>query len=163
MSGDPKRRRGADLPILLMMVWLFGLSGVGCGVKSPPVPPRQPPLPAVLDLAYQAAGRTVTLTWRLAGPLTGRQASQGTFTIYRSRSALEQPACEGCPLIFEKVATVPYADSAGNRFVIDVPLDSGYRYVFKVRLETDQSAGPESNTVQFDHLAEAPSGRMEKP
>jgi hypothetical protein len=38
-----------------------------------------------------------------------------------------------------------------NRYSSDVPLDPGYRYVFKVRLETDGGAGPDSNSVQFDY------------
>ena len=162
MPISPEASLGTRLSIGLAMVLLIGLIG-GCGVKGPPVPPRQPPLPPVVDLVHQVAGQTVTLSWRLPGPLAGRQASQGTFTIYRSRSALAQPACESCPPVFEKVATVPYVDAKGNRFTIDVPLDPGYRYVFKVRLETDRSAGPDSNRVRFDYDTDAPSHPLEKP
>jgi hypothetical protein len=54
--------------------WLFGFGWIGCGVKGPPVPPRQPPVPAVSDLAYEVAGQAVMLTWSLPGRFpVGRQ------------------------------------------------------------------------------------------
>jgi len=145
------------------MICLVGLMSIGCGVKGPPVPPRQPPFPAVVDLSYRVAGPAVTLGWSIPQALSGEQAGRSFFAVYRSRSALDQPACEGCPLVFDKVATMPYADSQGNRFAKVLPLDPGFRYVFKVRLETGQNFGPDSNLVRFDHLAEALPGSSEKP
>ncbi|MFO7716226.1 hypothetical protein [Desulfosarcina sp.] len=115
------------------------------------MPPRQPPIPMVMELAYQVSDPKVTLTWRLSGPLSGRQANRSTFGIYRSRSAIDEPVCEGCPLVFEKVATAATVDSGDSRFSIDILLNPGYRYVFKVRLEMDNGAGPDSNAVQFDY------------
>jgi hypothetical protein len=117
----------------------------------------------VTELAYQVVDPAVTLTWRLPGPLSGKQASHAEFGIYRSRSALDGPACAGCPRVFEKVATVPYIHSDANRFSIDVPLYPGYRYVFKVRLETDRGTGPDSRPVQFDHFRGMPSADTETP
>jgi hypothetical protein len=149
--------------ILAGICWLFGFSWIGCGVKGPPVPPRQPPLPAVSGLAYRVADRAVILTWSLPGPLSGRQAEKAAFGIYRSRTVLEDPACEGCPLVFEKAEQVPYLQADDNRYSSDVPLDPGYRYVFKVRLETGGIMGPDSNSVQFDYLPNAPSGGSQRP
>ena len=137
---------------------LLCFSYFGCGVKGPPVPPRHAPVPAVAELAYQVADQTVTLTWRLPGPLSRKQAKRATFGLYRSRTALTEPACDGCPLVFEKVATVPYVHTDTNRYSSEAPLDPGYRYVFKVRLETDGGVGPDSNPVQFDYLPDVPSG-----
>jgi hypothetical protein len=54
-------------------------------------------------------------------------------------------------VVFEKVAVTPYAHSVSNRLSLDAPVESGYRYVFKVRLETEGGAGPDSNPVRFDH------------
>lgn len=130
---------------------LLGFSYFGCGIKGPPVPPRQPPVPVVAELAYQVADQTVTLTWRLPEPLSGKQAKHAKFGLYRSRTALAESACDGCPLVFEKVATVPYVHTDSNRFSTGAPLDPGYRYGFKVRLETDGGAGPDSNLVKFDY------------
>jgi hypothetical protein len=153
----------AALMILFVMFIGFGFGSVGCGVKGPPIPPQQPPVPAVSDLAYEVAGQAVMLTWSLAGPLSGRQAKHATFGLYRSRTALGQPACDGCPLVFEKMARIPYVFSDAGRYSTDVLLDPGYRYVFKVRLETDGGAGSDSNAIQFDHWPDVPSGGSTQP
>ena len=142
--------------ILTGLSLLLCFSYFGCGIKGPPVPPRRLPVPAIQNLAYQVADGSATLTWSLPGPLSGRQAEQAAFGLYRSRTALEKPACDGCPQVFEKVATVSYVHTDANRYSIDVPLEPGYRYVFKVRLETGGSSGPDSNSILFDHLSNVP-------
>ena len=147
--------------ILAGLFLLLNIGFFGCGIKGPPVPPRQPPVPAVVDLEYEVADQIVSLTWHLPGPLSAKQADQAAFGLYRSRTALAEPDCDGCPLVFEKVATVPYVHSESSRYSFDAPLDPGYRYVFKVRLATDRGAGPDSNPVQFDHLPDMPSGVSE--
>lgn len=137
--------------LLAGIILLLGFSYFGCGIKGPPVPPQQPAVPAVMNLAYQVDDQTVRLTWSLPGPLAAKQAKKAAFAVYRSRSALAEPTCEGCPLVFEKVATVAYVHTDTNRYTTSAPLDHGYRYVFKVRLETDGVAGLDSNLVQFDY------------
>ncbi|MCB2149610.1 MAG: hypothetical protein KQI81_24230 [Deltaproteobacteria bacterium] len=122
------------------------------------MPPQKAPVPAVAELAYEVAGQTVRLTWRLPEPLSARQAKHAAFGVYRSRTSLAEAGCEGCPLVFQKVATVPYVYTETNRFFTSEPLASDYRYVFKIRLETDSGGGPDSNLVQFDHLPDRPSG-----
>ena len=135
----------------------------GCGIKGPPVPPQKAPVPAVAELDYEVVDQTVRLTWRLPEPLSAKQAKHAAFGIYRSRTALAESGCEDCPLVFQKVATVPYVHSETNRFFIDEPLASGYRYVFKIRMETESGGGPDSNLVQFDHLPDRPSGGSDTP
>lgn len=139
------------LIVLSGIFLLFGFTCCGCGIKGPPVPPQLPAVPTVLDLTYQVDDQTVRLSWSLTGPLAIKQAKQATFGIYRSRSALAEPACEGCPLLFEKVATVPYVHTNTHRYTTSVALDPGYRYGFKVRLETNGVAGSDSNLIQFDY------------
>ena len=150
-------------PILVGFFLLLGVVCFGCGVKGPPLPPGLPPVPAVADLAYRVADQTITLTWHLPGPLAAKQAKNATFGLYRSQTALAESPCDGCPLAFEKAASVAYVDSETNRFSIDMPIETGYRYVFKVRLETDRGAGPDSNPVRFDHLPNRPSKASETP
>ncbi len=159
----PKAVFSGKVTLLTGIFLLLGFSYFGCGIKGPPVPPRQPPVPVVLDLAYQVADRVIMLTWRLPGPLFGRQANHATFGLYRSRTTLAEPVCDGCPLVFEKVKTVPFVYTDTNRYSADASLDPGYRYVFKVRLETDGGAGPDSNPVQLDHLSDVPSGGSKTP
>jgi hypothetical protein len=149
-------------PIWIGLFLLLGFSYFGCGVKGPPVPPRQPPVPAVADLAYQMGDQTITLTWRLPERLSAKQAAQASFGLYRSRTALAGSDCDGCPQVFEKVVTVPYVHTETNRFFIDVPLEPGYRYVFKVRLHAAGGAGPDSNPVRVD-LPDMPSRASETP
>ena len=133
------------------LFFLLGLTCCGCGIKGPPVPPQQLPVPTVLDLAYQVDAQTVTLSWSLSGPLAIKQAKQATFGIYRSRNTLAEPPCEGCPRVYEKVATIPYVHTDTNLFTTSLPLDPGYRYGFKVRVETDGGIGTDSKVVQFDY------------
>ena len=163
MLYDKRTRSCSKNIVLAGLFLLLSVSYFGCGVKGPPLPSRQPPVPAVADLAYAVTDQTVTLTWRLPGALSAKLAKNAVFGVYRSRTALAEPDCDGCPLVFEKVATVPYVHADANRFSIDAPLEPGYRYVFKVRLETGGGGGPDSNLVQVDHLTDRPSGVSETP
>lgn len=149
--------------VLSGLFLLLSVGYFGCGVKGPPRPPGEPPVPAAADLAYQVTDQTITLNWRLPAPLSAKQSKNAVFGLYRSRTALADPACDGCPLVFEKAATVAYVDSDTNRFSIDISLETGYRYVYKVRLETDRGAGPDSNSVRFDHLPDTSSNASETP
>ena len=139
---------------LLSAIVLIGTVFIGCGVKGPPVPPHQPPLPGVTDLAYQRVDGTVVLARGLDGPLTSRQAQEAAFVVYRSRSRLSDPACDTCPLIFDKVTTLPYADTPDRRFTAELPVERGYRYTFKVELESGSAIGKKTASVTFDLPAE---------
>jgi len=127
---------------------VFALAG--CGIKGPPVPVTPSPLPPAPDLAYQLAGDTVTLTWRLAESLQLPLSRGAVFTIYRARTTLSEPTCDGCPAVFERSARVPYMHTDDGRFSHSFSLDAGYRYVFKVRLAVDGMPGSDSNMVRFD-------------
>ena len=137
--------------LLIAIVW-------ACGVKGPPVPRRQAPSPVVNDLTCRVDGRTATLLWRLSGPVEGKTAGQAAFVVLQSRTDLDGQACENCPQVFERVATIPYTDTKDGRYSFDVLLDSGYRYVFKVHLETDGVAGPDSNPLRLNAV---PDGRIQ--
>lgn len=144
------------------LVWVT-LSLVGCGIKGPPVPPKAPPVPAVADLSYQVDGGMVVLAWHLPEHLSRRQAQGSAFAIYQSRTDLAEAACEGCPLVFEKVATLPYVHVEDSRFSISLALDPGYRYAFKVRLETNAQAGPDADPIRFDFSSDGSFAPTETP
>ena len=129
---------------------LVVLSLASCGIKGPPVPPKSPPVPKAAELVHSLDDDAVILEWALAERLSGRQAQKATFGIYRFRAKLSEPVCETCPLVFEKVDTVPYVHTNGSRFSKAVDLEGGYRYVFKVRLEIGGRIGADSNLVRFD-------------
>lgn len=145
------------------VVLLLGAILSGCGIKGPPVPPLAPPVPAVTDLAFRVAGPSVTLTWALSDPLPEKMAKGAAFGVYQSRTALGEPACDGCPQVFEKIAVVPFVPTDTNRFSIDVAPDPGYGYLFKVRLTTAGQAGPDSRPVKFDFPSGGPFLQSETP
>ena len=147
----------------IIFVVLFVLHCVGCGIKGPPVPEDSPPLPAVADLSHRLDGSTVTLAWRLSDFLSRNQTAEANFNVYQYRSALGESMCQDCPLVFEKVATVPYVDRGELRFATVLFLDSGYRYVLKVQLERNGQLGEAAESVRFDVPAGASSRSGESP
>jgi hypothetical protein len=137
-----RARPGSRLAVFVLVAAVL----FGCGVKAPPVPPRLPPLPGVADLAYRLADGVVALDWRVDGPLTSGQA--------RKAAMVTDPACETCPLIYDKVATLPFRDTPGQRFSTELPVDPGYRYTFKVQLEAGTTVGKQAGPIAFDLPAE---------
>ena len=82
------RKRGthAAWTGMLMACWLFGgTTIVGCGIKGPPVPLWQRPVPRVVDLAAVVGERWVDLTWSLSEPLGSTPAE----SIRRVRSGAD--------------------------------------------------------------------------
>jgi hypothetical protein len=159
-------RKARLLPNWIAMfgvLMLLASGGLGCGVKGPPVPPQAPPVAAVGDLAIERDGRSANLSWRLLQRLPRGQVRGAVFSIYRSRVELSEPACDDCPLVFEKVAEVSYVETDDNRHFARVALDPGYRYRFKVRLETNGQTGADSDTVQLDVAADDPAAGTETP
>ncbi len=136
---------------------------IGCGVKAPPVPARMPLVPPVVDLAATLEGPTARLTWRIAEPLSRTRAESATFRILRSMSTLDQAPCDGCPLVFESAMTVTYVDPEKGRFSTIVPLERGYRYTFKVRLEIGPVVGPGSNLATVEALSSEPAESVTQP
>ena len=151
IGRNPVRCSRPSAALLVTLGGALLVAVFGCGVKGPPVPPRQPALPAVVELDHRTAGTTVTLTWRTAAPLTGGAAHTARYVIYRSRTDLTGPACDTCPLVFEKIATVAHEKGLAPPYAARLPLEAGYRYTFKVRLEAGGLTGPDSPTVQFDY------------
>jgi hypothetical protein len=162
------RRNGETRPgwwLRLVLALLLAGGGLGgCGVKGPPVPLRpQARLPAVTDLAYRVADHSVMLTWTLSPLLDGKAAKQASFIVRRSQTALDAPACENCPLVFEKVGTVPYVDAGDKPFALSLALETGHRYVFTVYLKMGGMKGPESNPVKFDYTSDEFVVPVEEP
>jgi len=124
---------------------LLFLVSAGCGVKAPPVAPDARP-PVVATLTHTLENGTLVLSWALSG---GSPTPQ-SYTFYRSRVSLADKPCEGCPLVFKRLMTIP-ADGRENG-VETVSVEQGYRYGFKMTA-TDANGleGPDSNTVSFSY------------
>jgi len=151
------------LVLFLVLGWLtVGLGG--CGVKGPPVPLRQPdPLPAVVDLAHRIDNRQVTLTWRLQSPPDRQAARQARFIVRRFRTALDQPACESCPQVFETVSRMPYVETSDGAYALTLPVEAGFRYAFTVHLETGKLVGADSEPVKFEYPSDDHALPVEEP
>ena len=128
----------------LLLVSLLYLAA-GCGVKAPPVPPDVKP-PVVAGLTYTLAEDQLTLSWRLEA---GSPIPQH-YTLYRSRASLGDEPCDGCPMVFKSLLTIPYGGGGTGTHTLSV--EPGYRNGFKMTA-TDENGieGPYSNTILFNY------------
>jgi hypothetical protein len=128
-----------------LLLSLLFLVSAGCGVKAPPVAPDARPL-AIATFEHTLENGKLTLSWGLA---PGSPTPQ-SYTFYRSQVSLADKPCEGCPLVFKRLMTVP-ADGRADG-VETVTLEPGYRYGFKMTA-TDANGleGPDSDTVSFSY------------
>jgi len=140
------------LMILILLVSAWGISG--CGKKGPPVAPQAKPTPAVNDLKGYREGGQVVLSWRLPADINHQTLELDGFQVYRSKQSLHMEACEGCPLIFERVATIPLdgvltSGPDSSPFQYTATIEKGYRYIYKVvSLGSMASESDSSNLVE---------------
>lgn len=122
-----------------------------CGVKAPPVAPKRPPLPAVVDLAAALDGDTVTLTWnhdRTARGVVG-------YDVMRAAADPTQPPCPGCPLVYRKAGTAA-ADRDAAEVIFTEQVPAGFIYTYKVRaVGSSGDRGADAGTVVVDRSAQA--------
>lgn len=109
---------------ILMFVCLCFLVAA-CGVKAPPVAPAVEKPGIVQGLEHRVTGSELTLNWKPALEYIDR------YVIYRYMESMSQEPCEGCPVIFERVADIP-----GSSVTYGESLEVGYRYVYKVLART---------------------------
>ena len=131
-------------------IWMLVLAVVlisGCGKKAPPVVPRRMPLAQVSDLQGSLSQSTVRLTWNHST----ENARAAGYIVLRAQSSLSHPDCPDCPLLFQKVETIPLSRSMRNKghamdFYQDV--GEGFRYTYNVRpYQSSGAQGPDSNLV----------------
>jgi len=128
-----------------LLAGLLGLFSTGCGVKAPPVPPGVKP-PTVAAFTHALENGSLTLSWVLSadGP------TPQTLTLYRSQTALDDKPCPGCPLVFERLRTIPAGERVSGTTVL--PVAAGYRYAFKLTATTANGLeGPDSTMIRFEY------------
>jgi hypothetical protein len=120
-------RLGDSIGVVMIAVCLCALALGACGRKAPPVPPRRPPLPQPTALEGTRDGDTVRLTWQ-----QGRHG-QGVvrYAVMRARWPVEEPPCDGCPLIFEEVGSVT-VEPAMEEIEFEEPVAADMVYSYKV-------------------------------
>lgn len=134
--------------ILFLSIYIAVSFITGCGKKGPPVPPRQAKPPEVTDLKATIAGDTLGLTWTVRRPPPRGQAG---FYVYRSKTALSEPVCETCPIVFQRIADIPVKENETENFkegetTYTETLEKGYQYIYKVipYMENEET-GKDSN------------------
>ena len=122
-------RRWPTLFLIILALWT-----VSCGKKGPPVPPRAVPPPAVPRLSMELEGDELTLIWTAPEGSRRMISDLGGFLIYRSKQSLSAPECKDCPILFTRIATVPYAGQTPGteRITYSETLEKGFRYIYKV-------------------------------
>lgn len=131
------------LSVLILAHILFW----GCGKKGPPVAPRQGALKPISDLIGSLSDNTVRLTWR-------HSPDNGTvegYIVLRAQSSLSKPDCPDCPMVYQKVGTIPLGRSLRKKHhdmesYHDVA--AGFKYTFNVRpYQSSGAQGADSNLV----------------
>ena len=127
-----------------------GVLLAGCGVKAPPVPPDLEPPPAAADLGYTLeSDGSVVLSWRLDGTERPRGARVQGARIFRSKDALDSPACGDCPRIYTMAKDLSL--EKGNMFYRE-PLQKGFRYYYKIVIYDEGNLeSADSNVVSFEY------------
>lgn len=99
------------LIFLLLLVCSAGIFSVGCGRKTSPVPPDQPPLPAIEDLAIERLNGRISLSWTIAEHGGDLRGNIDGFYVYRAVLSGMLADCEECPKRFRQVAMVPFREA----------------------------------------------------
>ncbi len=125
----------------------------GCGIKSPPIPPRTEVPKPVEDLTKEINNSTLTLTWTI--PDMKKKDRYEGFLIFRSSTLRSKSGCTNCPKVFKKVAQIPVdspkPDPEQGKISFQEALEEGYRYSYMVKGVTEKGGkSPDSNIVAFD-------------
>ena len=140
------------LQFLVLIGFVFIITG--CGVKGPPVPPRQVVPPAVNDLIKSIDGNTLRLTWTIPGEEEMFMSGDAGFIVYSSKTLLSEPYCKDCPVLFTRVADIPIEMKdleKKDKGIIkyNETLEKGYRYIYKVNTYINGAVSIDSNRVGF--------------
>jgi hypothetical protein len=122
----------------------------GCGVKAPPVAPKQPPLPSITDLTAAYSNGRIRLGWHHPG---GESPAVG-YHVLKAQRSLSQPECPGCPIIFQRVGTENLQSTLRTQrhpLEFEAAAPSGYLYQFKViPFQSSGAQGPDSNVAKIE-------------
>ena len=144
----------------MFKIAMWGLSGLimlfsACGMKGPPKPPSQDEPPVVNDLSYEIEKESVKLSWTIPQKGGKRPSRMVGFKIFRFKQTFKEAECETCPPQFEEIWDLPIVDKREgevpqDKMFLTDSLESGYRYVYKVRVYLNNGVmGSDSNVVDF--------------
>jgi hypothetical protein len=148
LNGKLKRR----LTVQLALIIAVSICCFGCGVKAPPVPPRQAPVPEVKDLSSIIDGDKAVLSWAVPDKPGDKNSLIKSFVVYRAKQKISEGDCKNCPVKFTPAAEIQ-ADlkPESKKMKYSESLEKGFKYIFKV---TSKSAtGAESRDSNFVELS----------
>lgn len=133
--------------VLLMILSLL----CGCGMKAPPVVPRQPAMQAVTDLSVARQEGMLVLSWHHQLPPSGVTG----YVIYRAPSLDPDSDCNRCPLLFERIGQVALDPNERlKRHLLSYRSPMGAAAgpaIYKVvPVQSSGAQGPDSNLVEID-------------
>lgn len=147
--------KGKIIVFLFTFSLLMALMATGCGVKTSPVPPKSVPPAAISDLRYTVDQGTATLQWSIPRGKAAGTAGLAGFIVYRATTPADQPICDGCPVLFRRIADIPAGpllvrDAKSNVATYRQELNPGFHYLFKVIAYTrDGQRGADSNRIEI--------------
>ena len=74
------------------------------------------------------------------------------FYVYRSKTAVSEPECKDCPVLFTRLTDIPITGRVGEEktFSYTEILEKGYRYIYKVTVYSKFGlVSSDSNYVEF--------------
>jgi hypothetical protein len=124
---------------LLLLMSAFS----GCGRKGPPVAPGVPELLPVAGLSHEISDGMVRISWETA---KGGSASILTgYIVHRSVVPVDEESCEGCPVLFQRVAELDKTVLSYSEMV-----EKGNRYIYKVvSVSKYGTISPDSTFIRF--------------
>jgi hypothetical protein len=137
--------------VLLLIVLLSG-----CGRKTPLVPPQKLVPVKINDLRFDLDESGVTLKWSYPTKMENGDKLQAieSFEIYRAVIP-EEEFCQGCPVQYEDALVIdggslPASGETSTAVYREGYLQSGYRYLYKVRSRAGWwYPSADSNVVSF--------------
>ena len=123
----------------VFMVLIFA----ACGKKGPPVPPGIQPLPAVRGFSHVVEGDNLRLVW--TKPAEWGSSTLKGYVVHRSKTAVNSDNCDGCPILFQRVAELNAGSEAFSELI-----EKGYDYIYKVvAVSIYGSTSPDSPLIKF--------------
>jgi hypothetical protein len=109
----------------------------GCGKKAPPRAPGVAPLPPIDNLKSTTRGEILWLSWSIPEKMESKISEVVGFVIYRSKMAVSDSSCEGCPVAFKELTRVPVDGIFPSGiekaiFSYEDVLEENHRYVYKI-------------------------------
>ncbi len=126
---------------------------VGCGRKTPPVPPNSVIPEPIRTLQYRADDTGATLWWTYPERSIDGRSIENIRTFHLHKAMIpEADYCQECPVVYDQVIKVDGrgAEPKATLTYVDKDLQPGYHYVYMVQSDSGwRIKSAESNRVDF--------------